>query len=196
MLQQCCSHGAQLQTKQLTAGRTAPSPGIAASKLHRQSTIEVATAAASRDMSSAEAAAAAAVVSGWRRPYSPGPLTEAECEQYWEQGYVIKRGLLTQDDINPCLAAIERWGCRTGLRANSPTQFDTMHATTHSCACCQIALSVCCHTSVKTAFQYASIVSCAAPCVGSLHIFRLTLPSPLIYLLDTRQAPFLFCLSP
>lgn len=49
----------------------------------------------------------------WRRPYSPGPLTETEFEQYWEQGYVIKRGLLTQDDIDPCLRAIERWASCT-----------------------------------------------------------------------------------
>jgi len=48
------------------------------------------------------------VPASWRRPYTPGPLTEAEFEHYWEQGYVIKQGLLTQDDIKPCLAAIER----------------------------------------------------------------------------------------
>lgn len=59
--------------------------------------------------SSAAAAAASRPPASWRRPYSPGPLTEAEFEQYWDQGYVIKRGLLTQDDINPCLQAIDRW---------------------------------------------------------------------------------------
>ncbi len=113
VLQHCCSHRAQLQTKQLTAGRTAPPQGVAARKLANHMTAATSGAAA-RDMSSPVAAeAAAAIVTGWRRPYSPGPLTEAEFEQYWQQGYVIKRGLLAQDDITPCLAAIERWDCTT-----------------------------------------------------------------------------------
>lgn len=56
----------------------------------------------------ATSAGAASVPASWMRPYTPGPLTEAEFEHYWEQGYVIKQGLLTQDDINPCLEAIER----------------------------------------------------------------------------------------
>lgn len=50
----------------------------------------------------------------WRRPYSPGPLTEAEFEAYWQDGFVIKRGLLSQEDIDPCLAAIERCVCGGG----------------------------------------------------------------------------------
>jgi hypothetical protein len=45
----------------------------------------------------------------WRRPYSAGPLTPAEFEAYWTDGYVVKRGLLrAADDLAPCLAAIER----------------------------------------------------------------------------------------
>lgn len=44
----------------------------------------------------------------WRRSYSPGPLTEQEFNQYWDDGFVIKRGLLSQQhDIEPCLKAIE-----------------------------------------------------------------------------------------
>lgn len=82
-----------------------------------------ATAESSPGMAPASATTAAASGHGpafWRRPYSPGPLTEAEFEQYWDQGYVIKRGLLTQDDIQPCLKAIERCvrhpGVPTALR--------------------------------------------------------------------------------
>lgn len=54
-------------------------------------------------------AAGPSLIQQWRRPYSPGPLSEAEFEQYWEQGWVVKRGLLdTQTDLAPCLTAIER----------------------------------------------------------------------------------------
>lgn len=60
------------------------------------------------DTAPAAAAASSRPPASWRRPYSPGPLTEAEFEAYWEDGFVIKRGLLSQEDIDPCLAAIER----------------------------------------------------------------------------------------
>lgn len=44
----------------------------------------------------------------WRRPYSPGPLTEQEFDQYWTDGFVIKHGVLSlEQDIQPCLKAIE-----------------------------------------------------------------------------------------
>lgn len=66
------------------------------------------TTAAAPEATQPAAGAQAAGVSGWRRPYTPGPLTEAEFKQYWDQGHVIKQGLLTQDDLNPCYAAIER----------------------------------------------------------------------------------------
>jgi len=106
-----------------TAGSRLRSPSVKVCCYIQEGTAEGKTTAASaragnvtRAPSSSSAAAAAAASrppASWRRPYSPGPLTEAEFEQYWDQGYVIKRGLLTQDDINPCLQAIDRWDDRT-----------------------------------------------------------------------------------
>lgn len=49
----------------------------------------------------------------WRRPYTPGPLTPEECEQYWQDGYVIKKGLLTGADLTQALQAIDRWEALT-----------------------------------------------------------------------------------
>eukprot|EP00878_Enallax_costatus_P033667 GHUV01037211.1.p1 GENE.GHUV01037211.1~~GHUV01037211.1.p1 ORF type:complete len:250 (+),score=60.86 GHUV01037211.1:258-1007(+) len=61
-----------------------------------------------RRIPAAQAAQAMPLALDWRRPYSPGPLTEHEFNQYWEDGFVIKRGLLSkQHDIEPCLRAIE-----------------------------------------------------------------------------------------
>jgi hypothetical protein len=48
------------------------------------------------------------ILDTWRRPYSSGPLTEAEFEQYWSQGYVVKQGCLQQQDLQPSLDAIDR----------------------------------------------------------------------------------------
>lgn len=45
----------------------------------------------------------------WRRPYTPGPLTPEECEQYWQDGYIIKKGLLKVADLRQALQAIDRW---------------------------------------------------------------------------------------
>jgi hypothetical protein len=80
------------------------------SRARRAVTIRMVTAAVSDP---GTAAAAAAGPASWIRPYSPGPLTEAEFEQYWQQGYVVKQGLLTQQEVDPCLEAIERCVART-----------------------------------------------------------------------------------
>jgi hypothetical protein len=66
----------------------------------------VAMSARHRDATSS--AAGADVLASWRRPYTPGPLTEAEFEAYWRDGFIIKRGLLSYADLAPCLTAIER----------------------------------------------------------------------------------------
>jgi hypothetical protein len=44
----------------------------------------------------------------WRRPYTAGPLTAEEFEQYWSHGYVVKRACLQQQDLQPSLEAIDR----------------------------------------------------------------------------------------
>lgn len=43
----------------------------------------------------------------WPRPYSPGPLTEQEVKAFWEDGFVIKHGVLQPQDLQPVLGAIE-----------------------------------------------------------------------------------------
>jgi hypothetical protein len=164
-LQQCCFHITHLQTQQQKAGsqagRTAPPSGAAAGKQAKH-VILTTLAAAACDMSGTEAAAA--VVSGWCRPYSPGPLTEAEYEQYWQQGYIIKRGLLTQDDINPCLAAIERWVFRT-LASHSPNVRQRS----------QQAQLFLCTSAPSVAHSFSAVRACCQRCLPPLllqaHVF-------------------------
>lgn len=49
------------------------------------------------------------ILEQWRRPYTAGPLTEDEFEQYWNHGYVVKQGCLQQHDLQPSLDAIDRY---------------------------------------------------------------------------------------
>ena len=44
----------------------------------------------------------------WLRPYTPGPLTEAELQQYQQWGYCIKRNVLSDDELLPAMKAVER----------------------------------------------------------------------------------------
>jgi hypothetical protein len=48
------------------------------------------------------------ILDQWRRPYTAGPLTAAEFEQYWSLGYVVKHACLQQQDLQPSLEAIDR----------------------------------------------------------------------------------------
>jgi hypothetical protein len=45
-------------------------------------------------------------VANWRRPYSAGPLTEEELEQFWTDGYVLKENILADEDLQPSIDAI------------------------------------------------------------------------------------------
>jgi hypothetical protein len=47
-------------------------------------------------------------IEGWERPYSEGVLTKAELEQYWREGYVVKKDLLTREQLQPVIESIER----------------------------------------------------------------------------------------
>jgi predicted GTPase len=48
------------------------------------------------------------VVKQWRRPYTEGVLTEEELEHYWSEGYVVKKNLLTAEQLEPVKEAINR----------------------------------------------------------------------------------------
>ncbi len=46
-------------------------------------------------------------MAAWQRPYTPGPFTEAEYEQFFKEGYVIKRGLLGAAELQPAIDSIQ-----------------------------------------------------------------------------------------
>lgn len=48
------------------------------------------------------------VMKSWRRPYTEGVLTEEELQQYWEEGFVIKEGLLPKEQLENVKNAINR----------------------------------------------------------------------------------------
>uniref|UniRef100_A0A383WF13 Fe2OG dioxygenase domain-containing protein n=1 Tax=Tetradesmus obliquus TaxID=3088 RepID=A0A383WF13_TETOB len=48
------------------------------------------------------------ILDQWRRPYTAGPLTADEAEQYWSHGYVVKQGCLQMQDLQPSLEVIAR----------------------------------------------------------------------------------------
>ena len=47
------------------------------------------------------------VVKKWIIPYTPGILTEKELEQFFSEGYVIKHGLFSKDELQPAISEIE-----------------------------------------------------------------------------------------
>ncbi|CAF0804958.1 unnamed protein product [Rotaria sp. Silwood1] len=47
-------------------------------------------------------------IASWQREYTPGPLTEDEFRQFFEDGFVIKRDLLTRDLLESAIHGIEK----------------------------------------------------------------------------------------
>ena len=47
------------------------------------------------------------LLASWLRPHTPGPLSEAELQQYQQWGYCIKRGVLSDEDLQPAMRAVE-----------------------------------------------------------------------------------------
>ncbi len=45
---------------------------------------------------------------GWVRPWTPGLLSPEELEQYWQDGFVIKHGVFTPQELQPVMEAIDR----------------------------------------------------------------------------------------
>ncbi|CAF1351083.1 unnamed protein product [Rotaria sp. Silwood1] len=47
-------------------------------------------------------------IASWQRDYTPGPLTQNEFYQFFEDGFVIKHNLLQRDQLEPVIQSIER----------------------------------------------------------------------------------------
>jgi len=47
-------------------------------------------------------------IESWQRDYTPGPLTQDEFYQFFEDGFVIKHNLLKQDQLEATIHGIER----------------------------------------------------------------------------------------
>jgi len=46
-------------------------------------------------------------VSAWRRPYTPGPLTEQEFGQFWTNGFVLKHKLFVPQELSPVCKSVD-----------------------------------------------------------------------------------------
>jgi hypothetical protein len=47
-------------------------------------------------------------IASWQRDYTPGPLTQDEFYQFFEDGFVIKHGLLKRDQLESVIHGLER----------------------------------------------------------------------------------------
>jgi hypothetical protein len=47
-------------------------------------------------------------IASWQRDYTPGPLTQEEFFQFFEDGFVIKQNLLKRDQLETTIHGIER----------------------------------------------------------------------------------------
>lgn len=47
------------------------------------------------------------VVENWIRPHTPGPLTEQELDQFFSEGYLIKHGVFSKEELQPSISDIE-----------------------------------------------------------------------------------------
>ena len=47
-------------------------------------------------------------VAAWQRPYTAGPLTEDEYEQFFQDGFVVKHNVLSDEQLKSVIAGIER----------------------------------------------------------------------------------------
>lgn len=56
---------------------------------------------------------------GWVRPWTPGLLTPEELEQYWRDGFVVKRDVFTSQELRPVMDAIDRQAALLALHPAS-----------------------------------------------------------------------------
>jgi hypothetical protein len=47
-------------------------------------------------------------IASWQRDYTPGPLTQDEFYQFFEDGFVVKHGLLKEDQLKSAIHGIEK----------------------------------------------------------------------------------------
>jgi len=45
-------------------------------------------------------------MAAWVRPYTPGPLSEAQVTQFFTEGFTVSRGLLSRAELDPARAAV------------------------------------------------------------------------------------------
>lgn len=47
-------------------------------------------------------------IAAWKRDYTPGPLTQDEFNQFFEDGFVIKHDLLKRDQLQSAIQGLEQ----------------------------------------------------------------------------------------
>lgn len=57
------------------------------------------------------------VMKSWRRPFTEGVLTEEELQQYWDEGFVVKKDLLSKEQLDAVKNAINRCPCSSSCLA-------------------------------------------------------------------------------
>lgn len=43
----------------------------------------------------------------WELPFTPGPLSVQELAEYWQEGYIVKHGLLSEDLLQSAREAVD-----------------------------------------------------------------------------------------
>ena len=74
-------------------------------------------------------------IEGWQRPYTEGVLTKEELEHYWREGYVVKKDLLTKEQLEPVIESINRCGAANkgaGILLGSARPCASIHLTHES----------------------------------------------------------------
>jgi len=67
-------------------------------------------------------------VAEWRRPWTPGPLSEEELEQFWEDGYVLQE-LFAAHELQPAIDAINTLVDELATRLYQEGKIDNRHET-------------------------------------------------------------------
>lgn len=47
-------------------------------------------------------------IATWERPFTPGPLTENEYEQFFHDGFVVKNNILPEQQLKDVISGIEK----------------------------------------------------------------------------------------
>eukprot|EP00042_Codosiga_hollandica_P030584 m.178680 g.178680 ORF g.178680 m.178680 type:complete len:365 (+) comp53396_c0_seq1:3-1097(+) len=66
--------------------------------------------------------------SGWRIPYTSGPLSREEFEQYFEEGFVLKKDVFRERDLSDTITAIQGLVDDIALRLHRGGRIADLHA--------------------------------------------------------------------